>query len=38
VTYVAVTKRDVQPGGHAHHPHLPHPHMDRPATPQVAEN
>ncbi|HEY5429628.1 MAG TPA: hypothetical protein VIK04_10970 [Solirubrobacteraceae bacterium] len=42
VTYVAVTKRDVQPGGHAHHPHLPHPHRDRPgappAVPQVAEN
>jgi uncharacterized membrane-anchored protein len=38
VTWVTVTKRDVQPEVNAHHTQVPHPHLERAATPQVAEN
>jgi len=42
VTWVAVTKRDVQrpAPAHRHHPHLPHPHLPETAgrRPQPAEN
>ena len=35
VTYVAVTKRDVQPH---RHPHMPHPHIEQPQRVAPAEN
>jgi uncharacterized membrane-anchored protein len=41
VTWVALTKRDVQrPAARHHHPHLPHPHLPETAgrPPQPAEN